>query len=180
MLLRVFRAVALLPGTALVVVPGVILWVFRNTPLAGRPSPPLGPLFWAGLLLVLAGLFLITWTVSLFARVGRGTLAPWEPPGRLVVRGPYRHVRNPMISGVLAALLGEAVLFQSWPLLGWFLLFFAANALYIPLFEEPGLQRRFGGDYLAYKGNVPRWVPRLRPWDIPSGRSERGPRPPSL
>jgi protein-S-isoprenylcysteine O-methyltransferase Ste14 len=96
--------------------------------------------------------------------VGKGTLAPWDPTSRLVVRGPYRHVRNPMISGVLGILLGEAVLLGSVPLLVWFGLVLALNAVYMPLVEEPGLRSRFGEDYETYKANVPRWVPRLRPW----------------
>jgi protein-S-isoprenylcysteine O-methyltransferase Ste14 len=81
-----------------------------------------------------------------------------------VIRGPYRHVRNPMISGVLTALLAEALLSGAWPIAAWLLVFFAANALYFPLVEEKGLERRFGQPYLAYKAAVPRWMPRLRPW----------------
>src|SRR5688572_604913 len=111
------------------------------------------------------GLFLMYRTISLFATAGRGTLAPWDPTRRLVVRGPYRHVRNPMISGVLALLLGETALLGSLPLLGWTTAFVVVNAIYLPLFEEPGLVRRFGADYEAYRANVPRWVPRLRPWE---------------
>ncbi len=61
-------------------------------------------------------------------------------------------------------LAGEALLYQSWPLAAWGLLFFAANAAYFPLSEEKGLERRFGGDYRTYKANVPRWFPRIRPW----------------
>lgn len=110
------------------------------------------------------GLVLFVSTVGLFARVGKGTLAPWDATRRLVVRGVYRHVRNPMIVGVMCVLLGEATLLGSLPLLGWFALFLLANALYIPLVEEPGLERRFGTDYRFYKRNVPRWIPRLRPW----------------
>jgi protein-S-isoprenylcysteine O-methyltransferase Ste14 len=81
------------------------------------------------------------------------------------VRGPYRHVRNPMISGVFAVLLGEAALLGSLPLLAWAAAFAAANTIWMPLVEEPGLVRRFGADYEAYRANVPRWVPRLRPWE---------------
>lgn len=113
----------------------------------------------------------MAWTVSLFARVGGGTLAPWDPTSRLVVLGPYRHVRNPMITGVLAILLGEASLFGSLPLLLWFAAVFAVNAVYLPLVEEPGLRTRFGADYEAYRANVPRWLPRLRPWDPETGLS---------
>jgi protein-S-isoprenylcysteine O-methyltransferase Ste14 len=74
-----------------------------------------------------------------------------------------------MISGVFFVLLGEAVMAASLSLLGWFAAFVVANAVYIPLAEEPGLVKRFGADYLAYKQNFPRWIPRLTPWG-------RGPR----
>jgi protein-S-isoprenylcysteine O-methyltransferase Ste14 len=116
------------------------------------------------------GLVLGFWTASLFVRVGQGTPAPWDHPQNLVVRGPYRHVRNPMISSVLLVLLGEALVFQSWSIGGWGLLFFAINSVYFPLSEEKALERRFGDDYLAYKANVPRWLPRLTPWR----RSQQG------
>jgi protein-S-isoprenylcysteine O-methyltransferase Ste14 len=100
--------------------------------------------------------------VRLFATVGESTLAPWDPTHRLVVLGPYRHVRNPMITGVISMLLGEAALLGSWPLLAWALGFFGVNAIYMPLVEEPGLVRRFGDDYVRYRQNVPRWLPRPR------------------
>jgi protein-S-isoprenylcysteine O-methyltransferase Ste14 len=82
-----------------------------------------------------------------------------------VAQGIYRHVRNPMISGVILVLLGESVATASLPLFYWFLVFAVVNALYIPLWEEPGLAKRFGEDYLTYKRNVPRWVPRWTPWE---------------
>ena len=81
-----------------------------------------------------------------------------------MVQGIYRHVRNPMISGVFSVLLGEALLAASLPLFCWFILFVIGNAVYIPLGEEPGLVKRFGDEYLAYKKNVPRWIPRVRGW----------------
>ena len=124
------------------------------------------PLALVGAALIAAGLALVAWTVALFAREGTGTLAPWDPTSRLVVLGPYRHVRNPMISGVLAILLGEAALFASSALLVWFATVFAVNAVYMPLVEEPALRKRFGADYDAYRANVPRWLPRLRPWRL--------------
>jgi protein-S-isoprenylcysteine O-methyltransferase Ste14 len=139
------------------VVPGVIVALGEEVEV-GWPAVP-------GAVLIAAGLALWAWTVTLFARIGKGTLAPWDPTQRLVVHGPYRHVRNPMISGVIAILLGEAALLGSWTLLAWALAFFALNATYIPLVEEPGLVRRFGDDYLRYRENVPRWLPRPRPWE---------------
>ena len=103
--------------------------------------------------------------MSLFARVGQGTLAPWDPTRRLVAVGPYRHVRNPMISGVAGMLLGEALAFGSWVVAGWALAFVLVNHIYFVVSEEPGLARRFGESYATYRANVPRWLPRWTPWE---------------
>jgi protein-S-isoprenylcysteine O-methyltransferase Ste14 len=113
-----------------------------------------------GAMLLLAGVALFSWCVLLFARVGRGTLAPWDPTQRLVAVGPYRYLRNPMITGVAAVLAGEALLTGSWVLAAWMLAFVAVNFLYFVTVEEPGLERRFGDPYREYKARVPRWVPR--------------------
>ena len=78
--------------------------------------------------------------------------------------GPYRHVRNPMISGVALILAGEALLWRSGALALWLGVFFVINHTYFLLSEEPGLERRFGESYRAYRANVPRWIPRARPW----------------
>ncbi len=155
---RHLRAIGLLPVVVTLVVPAIIVW--RRGPVAVRWE-----LAFLSLPLISLGLVLVVWTVSLFATVGHGTLAPWDPTSRLVIRGPYRHVRNPMISGVLCILLGEAALFGSLPLLLWFAAVFAVNAAYMPLVEEPGLRRRFGEDYELYQAHVPRWLPRVRAWD---------------
>lgn len=167
---RHLRAILLLPGTVAVVVPAVLLaWTGAGRPGWGWRGPwSVIPLL-LGAALVGVGLALWAWTVRLLARVGEGTLAPWDPTRRLVVQGVYRHVRNPMISAVLAVLLGEAVLLGSWPLLGWFAAFLLANAVYLPLVEEPGLASRFGDEYAEYQRHVPRWVPRLRAWDPGTG-----------
>jgi protein-S-isoprenylcysteine O-methyltransferase Ste14 len=103
-----------------------------------------------------------------FASEGEGTLAPWDPPRRLVVRGPYRYVRNPMISGVVFVLFGESAVLMSLTHAEWALVFLAANAIYIPLLEEPMLEARFGEPYAEYRRHVPRFLPRLRPWS-PAG-----------
>jgi protein-S-isoprenylcysteine O-methyltransferase Ste14 len=156
------RAILLLPGTVTVVIPAIILH------FAGMHwlSPPWTiALLATGSILVLLGLILMTTTIRLFVTVGKGTLAPWEPTQKLVVRGVYRHVRNPMITGVFCILLGEGVFFGSPWLLGWATVFFVVNLIYIPAFEEPGLVSRFGDDYLLYKQNVPRWIPRWTPWE---------------
>ncbi len=158
------RAIVILPGTVLGLVPAVILWLTRDTAHAWELAGPDGARFWLALALAAAGVTIMARTIALFAHIGEGTLAPWQPTAKLVVAGIYRHLRNPMISGVVAVLLGEVVLFASLPLLGWAAVFAAANAIYIPLSEEPGLERRFGDDYRRYKANVPRWLPRLTPW----------------
>ena len=108
-----------------------------------------------------------TVTISLFFKYGEGTLAPWTPTQKLVVRGIYRHVRNPMISGVCAVLLGEALVLGSVSVLYWFGFVLLLNMIYLPLVEEPGLAQRFGAEYLRYQQHVPRWIPRLRPWRDP-------------
>jgi protein-S-isoprenylcysteine O-methyltransferase Ste14 len=155
---RHLRAIALLPFSAAILVPALILWRTDEAGVRWWLAIP-------GLALIGMGLALVVQTVALFVRVGKGTLAPWDPTTRLVVRGPYRRVRNPMITGVLCILVGEAALFGSVPLLTWAAAFFAVNAVYMPLVEEPGLRRRFGEGYEAYRAAVPRWIPRLRPWD---------------
>ncbi len=160
------RAILLLPGVVTVVIPGTILFLTGVDTLdlwQSYPATRVGLPFVGGVLICL-GLVLLVATIRLFMMVGKGTLAPWNPTQRLVVQGVYRRVRNPMISGVFFVLLGEAVLAASLPLLVWFMLFVIGNAIYIPMAEEPGLVERFGDDYLAYKQNVPRWIPRLTPW----------------
>ncbi|MGA8944061.1 MAG: isoprenylcysteine carboxylmethyltransferase family protein, partial [Thermoactinomyces sp.] len=100
-----------------------------------------------------------------FKEIGKGTLLPMDPTQKLVVAGPYRHVRNPMYCGVFSILAGEAILFGSLYLLGWFLLFSLIIHFFILFFEEPGLVKRFGEEYIIYRENVPRWIPRRTPWE---------------
>ena len=144
----------LLPGTVAIVIPALIVW------LEGAHFEPVTVAI--GGVLIAIGLALVAWTIKLFVSVGRGTLAPWDPTSKLVVRGPYRHVRNPMITGVGTILAGQALLFRSWGIAIELAIFALANAIYFPLVEEPGLQRRFGAEYEEYRARVPRWLPRVR------------------
>ena len=159
------KAIVVLPGTALVYVPGALLWLATGTPADMAPADVTGTRFWIGLGVAAIGLVMAVWTVRLFLTVGKGTPAPWAPPQRLIVRGPYRHVRNPMITGVLLMLGGGSLILGSWPVAGWMLAFFLLNSLYFVMVEEPGLERRLGEDYRHYKANVPRWIPRPTPWE---------------
>jgi protein-S-isoprenylcysteine O-methyltransferase Ste14 len=166
MLIRHLLAIAVLPFVVTVVVPR---WLTQRGHLAFAVGQTAGVLVvqGAGVLVLLIGLALFASSLRRFAGDGHGTLAPWDPPRRLVISGPYRHVRNPMISGVILVLCGEALLFVAAPLAQWAAIFFALNAVHIPLFEEPQLARRFGADYAEYCRHVPRLVPRIRPWSAP-------------
>jgi len=152
--LKHVRAIVLLPGTVTVVIP-VLIVVFGHAEVVPSTAA-------TGAVVAAVGIALVAWTVWLFANVGRGTLAPWDPTTALVIRGPYRYVRNPMITAVGTTLAGEALFFRSWGIAIELAVFVALNAIYFPLVEEPGLRRRFGADYEEYCTRVPRWIPRVR------------------
>ena len=160
----ILRSIIILPGTALVLIPALLVRLTAGTTFAAHVAGPERVVFWVGLPVGCLGLALSVWTVALFAKYGGGTPAPWDPPRRFVVRGPYRHVRNPMIIGALLMLVAESLVFRSLPLAFWAVVFFAMNAAYFPLREEKRLEERFGDDYRAYRANVPRWAPRLHGW----------------
>lgn len=161
---RQARAIALLPGTVTVLIPLVVL-IVTGSDVGWDLDGALAVLpILLGLAAIAAGFALWLWTVRLFARIGRGTLAPWDPTTHLVAEGPYRHVRNPMITAVVTVLAGEAALFGSLPLLIWCLAFLGINHVFFLTYEEPGLVRRFGDEYRAYRDNVPRWLPRRTAW----------------
>jgi len=94
-----------------------------------------------------------------FARSGRGTLSPVDPPRHLVVRGLYRYVRNPMYVSVTAIILGEALLTRSVALALYWAVWFVGANLFVIGFEEPSLRRRFGSSYDEYTQQVGRWIP---------------------
>lgn len=155
-----------LPFTALIVIPSTILALTDDINLGWGLSLSLDILIVvAGFVVIMVGLYLLIATVKLFRTIGKGTLAPWSPPQKLVLAGPYRYVRHPMISGVLLVILGESTIFGSLVIFSWFALFFVVNVVYFRLSEEPGLVKRFGEDYTHYKNNVPSWIPRLKPWN---------------
>ena len=162
---RQARAIALLPGNVTIVVPALILALIQGPePGWGLDGVLAALVVTIGVGLIVAGFLVWLWTVRLFSAIGRGTLAAWDETSVLVVQGPYRYVRNPMITAVATLLIGEATLLGSPWIAAWTGIFLAINFTYFLRFEEPGLERRFGEQYRVYKRNVPRWVPRLHPW----------------
>ncbi|MBI3452572.1 MAG: isoprenylcysteine carboxylmethyltransferase family protein [Rhodospirillales bacterium] len=158
------KALIILPGNVLIVMPALLIWLSAGTPLAAALAGPETVRFWLAVIVGAPGLALMGWTIRDFARIGHGTPAPWQPPTRLVVAGVYRYVRNPMITGVCLVLAAETLLLTSIPLASWLVVFMAANTIYVPASEEPGLEARFGDDYRRYAAHVPRWIPRRTPW----------------
>ena len=149
--LRVLLFTLLVPGS-------VTGWIpFFLLPLGGRLATHGVP---GGLGIALAGLGLATyaWCAWEFARKGRGTPGPHDPPRKLVVTGLYRYTRNPMYLGIGAILLGEALLFPAAARLAYALIACGLFHLWIIAFEEPTLRRQFGKAYAAYCNRVGRWL----------------------
>lgn len=116
-----------------------------------------------GLAVGTVGASLAIWCVLAFAWIGKGTPAPFDPPRKLVVRGPYRFVRNPMYIGATTALVGVAIFYQSVVMAAFVALFFLSTHLFAVFYEEPTLRRSFGAEYEAYCSTVRRWWPGFRP-----------------
>lgn len=146
------------PGTVVGLIPWLITrWEFRE------PLP-----YWivaqaVGVLLICAGLAPVVHAFAQFSRAG-GTPMPIAPTQHLVVSGSNRYVRNPMYVGLLAVIVGQALLFGRFSLLLYAAAAWAVTASFVRWYEEPTLARQFGADYEAYRRAVPAWRPRLRPW----------------
>ena len=115
-----------------------------------------------GVIFIAIGTALLLSCIVEFARTGRGTLSPLDPPRRLVVRGLYRFVRNPMYLSVTLIVFGEALLAGSSALIGYWAIWFIAVNAFVIGYEEPTLRNQFGGSYDEYTRHVGRWVPRWR------------------
>jgi protein-S-isoprenylcysteine O-methyltransferase Ste14 len=153
--LRVVVVMVLLPALTLVVVP---LAIAAHTPAAHAVDTaalrPVALVAWAG------GAGLVLWSSNLFVVLGRGLPTAVDPPKRLVARGPYRHVRNPMYLGGMLLVAGHVAWTPSLPLLAYALAVIVGSHLFVVHYEEPRLERRFGAGYVAYRREVPRWLPR--------------------
>lgn len=153
----VFRAITyatLFIGFVLIYLPSrFVSW----SGIAG-PAAMGGPQI-AGMLIGSAGAAAALWCIGAFAWIGRGTPAPFDPPRKLVIRGPYRYVRNPMYIGAGLALAGAALFYESAPLLLYLGIFLLATHLFVVFYYEPTLRRTFGEEYAAYCHRVRRWRP---------------------
>jgi len=149
----------LAPGTVAALVPW---WISR-----WRTLPPFfgfTAVRLVGVVLIVAGIPVVLDSFARFALEGMGTPAPVAPPQRLVVGGLYRYVRNPMYVGVLAVILGQGLLLGDARVLSYGAVVWLSFHLFVLGYEEPALRRKFGADYLNFCANVPRWIPRLKPW----------------
>ncbi|MBR3627469.1 MAG: isoprenylcysteine carboxylmethyltransferase family protein [Elusimicrobia bacterium] len=149
-------AIIILPVNVLIIIPAILLYL--TSFIFNRPSV-LQIVF--SLITGIIGLFFAIWSMLTFKSKGNGTPAPWAPPQKFVVTGPYKYVRNPMISGVIFLLYTEFCITMSVALFLWFLAFTFINLLYIHYVEEPQLKKRFGASYEKYLKEVPCWIPKF-------------------
>lgn len=155
----------LLPFSVMILVPWILMWITADTTLGWSLSWSFDLLILlTGFTILVTGVILMAACIRLFNSIGKGTLAPWAPPQKLVVVGVYRYMRIPMITGVLFGLLGESIILSNYAVFLWFLISFLGNHIYFIRSEEPGLLKRFGQEYVEYFDNVPRWLPRRTPW----------------
>lgn len=153
--LKTFIFTIFVPGSVAFVIP----WLLFQEPWSQVfLYPSLGLL---GFLPLLLGAGLYFWCAGAFTFIGKGTPAPLDAPKFLVKEGPYQWVRNPMYVGVLTMVLGQAMLFHSWGLVGYALLVSMIVHLFVIFVEEPSLRRQFGESYQMYLQAVPRWFPRF-------------------
>jgi protein-S-isoprenylcysteine O-methyltransferase Ste14 len=117
-----------------------------------------------GVVMIAGGLPALLASIARFVHEGRGTLAPIVPTEKLVIRGAYRLVRNPMYIAVLAMIFGQSLVFQSWALVAYGTMVAVVFDLFVRFYEEPALQRTFGDEYVRYCAAVSRWAPRSSPW----------------
>ena len=113
----------------------------------------------AGVMVGVGGAALALWCITTFVVIGRGTPAPFDPPRRLVIAGPYRLVRNPMYIGAGLALGGAALFYESSAILGYCAAFLVVMHLFVVLYEESALRASFGEAYSRYCRDVHRWLP---------------------
>ena len=159
------KVVLILPGNVLITIP-FLIFLFTQNSHSYQLADPYTLIFYIAVFFLILGLWLAIWSVRTFyVRGGDGTPGPWRPISNLVVSGPYRYVRNPMLLGVFFLLLFESIFFTSMYLFFWFIIFFVGNIFYFKNFEEKELIKRFGINYENYKKKVSMLFPKLTPYD---------------
>lgn len=123
-----------------------------------------------GMILAGAGAAIALSCILAFIFIGKGTPAPFDPPRRLVVRGPYRIVRNPMYIGAGLALAGAALFYESVALIGYACAFGLITHIFVVFYEEPALRKTFRSEYEVYCTRVRRWWPFTKAAAPPSRR----------
>ena len=146
----------------LFVAPGMVAGFVPLAFLRSGPRIQTGLFSWLAFPLWVVGIATLLWCFWDFVQKGKGTPVPLDPPKELVVSGLYRYVRNPMYVGVFIVLIGHFLWFGYWSLLAYAGLFLIPVHLFVTLYEEPGLKKRFGAAYEKYLAEVPRWFPRFR------------------
>jgi len=155
MFIRALIAFIMLPGIFSLIIPHFIAyfdpWKYDNQ-------------FISGLIIISIGLSIIFICVTSFYKTGKGTLAPWDPPKKIVVKGLYRFMRNPMYLGVVVLVIGWCVFYGSPILLLYTISLAIGFHIRVVRFEEPWLKKEFGDQWEKYHKNVHRWLPRITPW----------------
>ena len=148
MFIKALIAFLALPGAVAFAIP--LFWVYRSADT--HINQPIG------LVLMALGIAGVLWRVQVFYVSGKGTLAPWAPPIRLVRTGLYRISRNPMYLAVILLLLGWSLSFSSTALVIYTLTVALIFHLRVVYGEEPWLERTHGSEWVDYVSRVRRWV----------------------
>jgi len=141
-------------GILLIAVPSrLLVWTGQAIPQSVGISQALG------IAVTAVGALLVAWCIGMFVFIGRGTQAPFDPPRRLVIGGPYAIVRNPMYVGAVLAMSGAALYYASWSLFAYAAVVLIATHFFVIAYEEPTLRNTFGDEYAKYCEQVGRWAP---------------------
>jgi protein-S-isoprenylcysteine O-methyltransferase Ste14 len=146
----------------LIIAPGTVAGYIPLALLRRGPQIETGVLAYLAFPFWAIGLSILLWSFWNFLAQGRGTPAPIDPPKELVAVGFYRYVRNPMYVGIFLILLGHFLWFKYLWLLVYLGVVFLFFHLFVTLYEEPTLKRKFSASYENYLKKVPRWIPRIR------------------
>ncbi len=145
-----------------ILVPGTVTILIPRWLLAAETSQSAGAFRYFGLIPLAIGAAIYLWCAWDFATFGKGTPVVFDPPKKLVARGLYRFVRNPMYIGILSILFGEAALFASLRLTGYAAIVALIFHTFVVFYEEPTLQKQFGESYRSYFAQTPRWFPGIK------------------